>query len=187
MEALTRPSRPPRPSAIWGSCCSTTRSERRGSCRRSVASRPRSRPPPVVPAISARRRRGPARSSTSPWAARGGATPTPPGSSSYAGGPGPTSRSSGRPHSSPVTRDRKSTRLNSSHSQISYAVFCLKKKKTQNNETYLQNSLYDKDLLDKIYTPNKSRPGLDDRPNQYENYRLDYQESPRHKYRYYAC
>src|SRR5688572_32560200 len=29
----------------------------------------------------------------------------------------------------PVSRDRKSTRLNSSHSQISYAVFCLKKKK----------------------------------------------------------
>src|SRR2546430_3664571 len=28
-------------------------------------------------------------------------------------------------------RDRKSTRLNSSHSQISYAVFCLKKKKQQ--------------------------------------------------------
>src|SRR2546430_6440796 len=28
-----------------------------------------------------------------------------------------------------VGRDRKSTRLNSSHSQISYAVFCLKKKK----------------------------------------------------------
>src|SRR6266478_2832183 len=29
----------------------------------------------------------------------------------------------------PCRRDRKSTRLNSSHSQISYAVFCLKKKK----------------------------------------------------------
>src|SRR2546430_11201640 len=29
--------------------------------------------------------------------------------------------------------DRKSTRLNSSHSQISYAVFCLKKKKTTRN------------------------------------------------------
>src|SRR2546427_3988117 len=29
----------------------------------------------------------------------------------------------------PKPRDRKSTRLNSSHSQISYAVFCLKKKK----------------------------------------------------------
>src|SRR5438270_8024437 len=30
----------------------------------------------------------------------------------------------------PLVRDRKSTRLNSSHSQISYAVFCLKKKRT---------------------------------------------------------
>src|SRR3712207_7112392 len=30
-------------------------------------------------------------------------------------------------------RDRKSTRLNSSHANISYAVFCLKKKKTYNN------------------------------------------------------
>src|SRR5256886_6041854 len=29
----------------------------------------------------------------------------------------------------PAFQDRKSTRLNSSHSQISYAVFCLKKKK----------------------------------------------------------
>src|SRR5438270_4620917 len=29
--------------------------------------------------------------------------------------------------------DRKSTRLNSSHSQISYAVFCLKKKKKKTN------------------------------------------------------
>src|SRR6266568_8035302 len=51
-------------------------------------------------------------------------------------------------------RDRKSTRLNSSHSSISYAVFCLKKKKkkkfanktkknkkktTTNNENILQN------------------------------------------------
>src|SRR5688572_32103316 len=32
--------------------------------------------------------------------------------------------------------DRKSTRLNSSHSQISYAVFCLKKKKKNNNKTH---------------------------------------------------
>src|SRR5256886_11247573 len=30
-----------------------------------------------------------------------------------------------------MSRDRKSTRLNSSHSQISYAVFCLKKKTIQ--------------------------------------------------------
>src|SRR5476649_3046318 len=33
--------------------------------------------------------------------------------------------------------DRKSTRLNSSHTVISYAVFCLKKKKTQ----YINNSI----------------------------------------------
>src|SRR4051812_49999556 len=32
-------------------------------------------------------------------------------------------------------RDRKSTRLNSSHMSISYAVFCLKKKKTSINRT----------------------------------------------------
>src|SRR3712207_8623677 len=31
-----------------------------------------------------------------------------------------------------VAQDRKSTRLNSSHANISYAVFCLKKKKTNN-------------------------------------------------------
>src|SRR2546421_11817707 len=32
---------------------------------------------------------------------------------------------------SQLSPDRKSTRLNSSHDQISYAVFCLKKKKTK--------------------------------------------------------
>src|SRR3972149_10300992 len=32
--------------------------------------------------------------------------------------------------------DRKSTRLNSSHSQISYAVFCLKKKKKHTNNRH---------------------------------------------------
>src|SRR5688572_32349100 len=38
-----------------------------------------------------------------------------------------------------IVPDRKSTRLNSSHSQISYAVFCLKKKKTQLN-TYTKQT-----------------------------------------------
>src|SRR5207249_8122320 len=37
---------------------------------------------------------------------------------------------------SPMTRDRKSTRLNSSHVSISYAVFCLKKKKTVKSKRY---------------------------------------------------
>src|SRR3712207_8642725 len=35
----------------------------------------------------------------------------------------------GGQHVAPAPRDRKSTRLNSSHANISYAVFCLKKKK----------------------------------------------------------
>src|SRR2546430_11940557 len=51
-----------------------------------------------------------------------------------------------------VAGDRKSTRLNSSHSQISYAVFCLKKKKKKyrsnihmSMKTMIQtNSSYDK-------------------------------------------
>src|SRR5437773_8963741 len=37
------------------------------------------------------------------------------------------------------TEDRKSTRLNSSHITISYAVFCLKKKKKKKNKTYHKN------------------------------------------------
>src|SRR5690348_18104543 len=38
-----------------------------------------------------------------------------------------------------LAQDRKSTRLNSSHPSISYAVFCLKKKKkTTNNDNYTQ-------------------------------------------------
>src|SRR2546427_4511538 len=42
----------------------------------------------------------------------------------------------GRQHS-----DRKSTRLNSSHSQISYAVFCLKKKKNDSIDYALRQLL----------------------------------------------
>src|SRR2546427_5190680 len=39
-----------------------------------------------------------------------------------------------------IAQDRKSTRLNSSHSQISYAVFCLKKKKNKHNTPIPQDS-----------------------------------------------
>src|SRR5688572_31691037 len=45
-------------------------------------------------------------------------------------------KGTGLPGTSP---DRKSTRLNSSHSQISYAVFCLKKKKTKNKNQQTHN------------------------------------------------
>src|SRR5437764_10778430 len=40
------------------------------------------------------------------------------------------------PTASMLSRDRKSTRLNSSHRCISYAVFCLKKKKSRNIRAY---------------------------------------------------
>src|SRR5690349_22579966 len=40
------------------------------------------------------------------------------------------------PDTSFASGDRKSTRLNSSHVEISYAVFCLKKKKKKNRHVY---------------------------------------------------
>src|SRR5215469_10949678 len=64
-------------------------------------------------------------------------------------GPAPTGR--GAPHGrvlaqprNPVTtgrRDRKSTRLNSSHVEISYAVFCLKKKKKKKKTLYFKKTI----------------------------------------------
>src|SRR2546427_6402599 len=56
---------------------------------------------------------------------------------------GQAQRGQAGPRRSPVHphqrgRDRKSTRLNSSHSQISYAVFCLKKKKKIHIATHLR-------------------------------------------------
>src|SRR5262245_62380794 len=50
--------------------------------------------------------------------------------------------------------DRKSTRLNSSHLGISYAVFCLKKKKTH------QNEMLSIDKADTCETSNRSRVDL---------------------------
>src|SRR2546430_3847242 len=43
--------------------------------------------------------------------------------------------------SSQLMTDRKSTRLNSSHSQISYAVFCLKKKKQRRTSVSITSSI----------------------------------------------
>src|SRR2546430_4315668 len=50
--------------------------------------------------------------------------------------------------------DRKSTRLNSSHSQISYAVFCLKKKKQTQDGVNLRHS-------SRIARPERARPFCD--------------------------
>src|SRR5256886_13573346 len=53
-----------------------------------------------------------------------------------------------------TVQDRKSTRLNSSHSQISYAVFCLKKKKKKHVSTppptFAQHSM--QRLSNTVYT-----------------------------------
>src|SRR5256886_9157301 len=46
-----------------------------------------------------------------------------------------------------ILKDRKSTRLNSSHSQISYAVFCLKKK-TQATLLVARQQQYDNRIVD---------------------------------------
>src|SRR3712207_7003592 len=52
---------------------------------------------------------------------------------------GPAHRAARRPvvGRDRVARDRKSTRLNSSHANISYAVFCLKKKQNQEARQYV--------------------------------------------------
>src|SRR2546421_4756323 len=55
--------------------------------------------------------------------------------------PPPLGRRGGPPRSSRPRPDRKSTRLNSSHDQISYAVFCLKKKKINNKNLNCQHHI----------------------------------------------
>src|SRR3712207_8993459 len=53
-------------------------------------------------------------------------------------------------------QDRKSTRLNSSHANISYAVFCLKKKKKRNlcHVKHIYNEIIDNIKYDKKYDLN---------------------------------
>src|SRR2546430_11826742 len=60
--------------------------------------------------------------------------------------------------------DRKSTRLNSSHSQISYAVFCLKKKKKKyrHEPRYAQSPSHRALLL--LISTTRTMPLLLDRP-----------------------
>src|SRR5438270_8430208 len=52
--------------------------------------------------------------------------------------------------------DRKSTRLNSSHSQISYAVFCLKKKKKR--KANVQTTFNSRTIFQIIYALTRPRP-----------------------------
>src|SRR5260221_1826259 len=55
----------------------------------------------------------------------------------------------------PLCTDRKSTRLNSSHTVISYAVFCLKKKKTTNS--YIPSSHHRASISVYDYGPRHTR------------------------------
>src|SRR2546427_1674288 len=62
--------------------------------------------------------------------------------------PGSTLAGRDRPDEAGGDRlDRKSTRLNSSHSQISYAVFCLKKKKKHESWQESSTQLANKELI----------------------------------------
>src|SRR2546430_7446047 len=54
--------------------------------------------------------------------------------------------------------DRKSTRLNSSHSQISYAVFCLKKKKLTNLDNAVSSIAWSSDGGRIAFPPSYPRP-----------------------------
>src|SRR3712207_8165646 len=54
----------------------------------------------------------------------------------------------------PVPADRKSTRLNSSHANISYAVFCLKKKK----KTHIPIPSSDEPIPNSFYLPKPNMP-----------------------------
>src|SRR3712207_7226693 len=68
--------------------------------------------------------------------------------------PQPRDARHGRLHGDAVIRrspdkagDRKSTRLNSSHANISYAVFCLKKKKKRTANNAMSNNMTKKDQI----------------------------------------
>jgi len=61
-----------------------------------------------------------------------------------------------------ATQDRKSTRLNSSHDQISYAVFCLKKKKTNNANTKNNKHTNDSATSRRTHRPRQNKNHYDD-------------------------
>src|SRR5438034_8671662 len=80
-------------------------------------------------------------------------------------------------------RDRKSTRLNSSHTVISYAVFCLKKKKKKKKDKQKKNKKNKKKKKTQTTLQNKTipepkkantQPRDNNRPIRYYKERRDY-------------
>src|SRR3712207_8356576 len=85
--------------------------------------------------------RRPPRSTLFPYTTLFRSVPRGPGDGLGSGGPlgragGARQAARDRRRGAGRARDRKSTRLNSSHANISYAVFCLKKKKKRTHLTY---------------------------------------------------
>src|SRR2546430_13449834 len=91
---------------------------------------PRSTPLSLHDALPIWRRSGPSGECQRVWEILAMTRPSP-----------PESELRYRPYS-PASTDRKSTRLNSSHSQISYAVFCLKKKNIKHTLVHRSTLIY---------------------------------------------
>src|SRR5260221_8458884 len=68
-------------------------------------------------------------------------------------------------------RDRKSTRLNSSHTVISYAVFCLKKKKTKQISTKQLNADITIQMKEKLCAVRQNENNLSKLPSKEKNTR----------------
>src|SRR5215469_5834239 len=66
-------------------------------------------------------------------------------------------------------RDRKSTRLNSSHVEISYAVFCLKKKKKQIRRSFHQKTILERSRLHLIRIAEQVLVPRGSLPHRYES------------------
>src|SRR5690348_17446440 len=98
--------------------------------------------------------RRPPRSTLFPYTTLFRSPPARRGPALRAGGPRGAARRVARGLPGRAGGDRKSTRLNSSHPSISYAVFCLKKKKKKNkNALLIQNELHSNSMsLDIIRT-----------------------------------
>src|SRR5256885_10941291 len=90
-------------------------------------------------------------------------------------------RSSGRPHSRDNAEDRKSTRLNSSHLVISYAVFCLKKKNTSHHDLKaFLNGIMDSQCAVCHYKIKENIKDVISTLQSYFSYELDVTESQNH-------
>src|SRR5437588_5090966 len=98
--------------------------------------------------------RRPPRSTLFPYTTLFRSLPAPAPKFSFSGGSDPAFLPASFSHA--ASRDRKSTRLNSSHTVISYAVFCLKKKKSEKEQVPTCNVTTKRHLTDFHILPDTS-------------------------------